>query len=81
MLLFSHYDGPTSQIIQIIVHKNNITCTFCIFTHCCQDIKDCPSNVECLNHWTIYRSLLVLGLLCVWITTRLFTRENVVFGR
>jgi len=26
-------------------------------------------------------SSLVLGLLCVWITARLFTRENVVFGR
>ena len=37
--------------------------------------------VSLLSYAATGLSSLVLGLLCVWITARLFTRENVVFGR
>jgi sodium transport system permease protein len=37
--------------------------------------------VSLLSYAATGLSSLALGLLCVWITARLFTRENVVFGR
>ncbi|MEE2728959.1 MAG: ABC transporter permease [Candidatus Latescibacterota bacterium] len=37
--------------------------------------------VSLLSYAATGLSSLVLGLLCVWVTARLFTRENVVFGR